>query len=634
MKEILEPLKEFPNYQNQFSDMVNNTFEELKKQSNVDIALNRETVEKYNHADAEYKASKKKLDRVRFLKSFLIFLCVASAVAIVIGGLMLYGDIKNRDSVLSSVLTLVIGGVVFVAAILLIKLLIDKKIKKLKEETNLLKQNSDSILSEAWSQMAPLNRLFSDELTQKMINSLDTVVQLNRFYSVLHEVYLNRYYKLPFFSESDNSTTSMVVGTIAGNPFVISRELETEMGTKTYEGMLVVTWTETRRDSNGKSYTVTKSQTLVASVTKPCPYYDYETFLVYGNESAPDLSFSRKPQARGKDDKQIERMVKRGERKLEKIADKDMKHGDGSFIAMSNTEFDVLFGAFDRDQEDQFRLLFTPLAQRNTIDFIKDSPYSDDFYFVKKGKINTVYSHHADSWNMSQDGKVASYSIDIAEQKFKFHNNEFFKNIYFLLGPLLNIPLYQQNKPNDMDIDLSSETNIAAREAELLCNMLPPAYVSAPGTATSVICKVKYKPSIGLVDNVVIFGQSYQIVSRTDYIPRLAGNGRMYSVPVVWDEYIPISQTTDALVFDTNGLDEQKREELISIIVNNCQTGCSARAFAESCGIVMVIPNSNNIFDLAQSINDILKTKKKGENVNTTQKFFEVVDKILNAQKD
>lgn len=636
MKEILQPLKEYEGYRRQFDDEVDSVFERLKKQSNVDEAKNRETVEKYNHIDAEYKKTKSKLATQRIWKSLLIVACVAGGIAVIIGALMLYGAVSTGESVLSGVLTVVIGALVFIGALLIIKLALDKKIKELKKLAKELKQNSDSILNEAWAQMAPLNRLFSDKLTNEMVNSLDTVIKLNDYYSVLHEVYLNRYFKLPYYSADDNSTTNLVVGTLAGNPFFASRELSKEMGSKVYEGTLLVTWTETRRDSDGKMHTVTRSQTLVATVSKPCPYYDNDTFLVYCNESAPDLNFSRKPQANGKDDKQIERMVKRGEKTLAKIADDDLKNGDGSFIAMSDTEFDVLFGAFDRDNENQFRLLFTPLAQRNVVDFVKDSPYGDDFYFVKRGKINTLYAHHADSWEMSQNGKIASYSIDIAEQRFKYYNGEFFQNLYFLLAPLLNIPIYQQHKPNDMDIDLSSETNIAARQAELMCNLLPSVYLSEIGTVTRTIYKVKFKPSIGLVDNVVIYGHSYKTILRTDFVPRLAGNGKMYSVPVAWDEYVPLTKLTDALTFDINGLEEQKRNELIELLLKNdisCEYRGGERAFVENCGVVMIIPRSGDVTALAKSIDRILRTKQKNTTVNTTEKFFEAVEKILNAQK-
>ncbi len=635
MKEILEPLKEYSRYQKQFDDSVDKTFEDLVKKSNIDVEKNRNTVKMYDEADVEYKKEKKKLHTLRGWRSFLIFLSIVGGVAAVIGGLMIYGAITTDSSILAGVLTAVIGPVVMIVSILTITLVLNKKIKALKEVVKVLKQNADLILEEAWKQMAPLNKLFNSDITNNMVNDLDTVIQIDRYYSVLHEVYLHKYYKFPYFSNDNSSTINMVVGTITGNPFVISRELEVEMGMKTYEGSLVVTWTETRRDSQGKTYTVTHSQTLIATVTKPCPFYDTETFLVYCNESAPDLNFSRKPQAHGKDDKQIERMVKRGEKKLAKIAEDDMKHGDGSFVAMSDTEFDVLFGAFDRDNENQFRLLFTPLAQRNTIDLVKDSPYGDDFYFAKQGKLNTIYSHHGDTWDMLAGRNISSYSVDLAKQMFTNYNCNFFKNLYFMLAPLLSIPLYQQFKPNDMDIDLSSETNIAAREAEMLVNILPDNYIGAKGSATRVIPKVKFISSIGEVDCIMIYAYSYSITTRTDFVPRVAGNGRMYSVPVNWDEYNPLMKTTEALIFDANGLSNETYAQLVDMLKRYDNiVGEEFSAIADCSGVVVVIPKKATKDELIQKINEILKKRDKDFVKSSREKFMNAVQNILTKQNN
>ncbi len=635
MKEILEPLKEYSRYQKQFDDSVDKTFEDLVKKSNIDVEKNRNTVKMYDEADVEYKKEKKKLHTLRGWRSFLIFLSIVGGVAAVIGGLMIYGAITTDSSILAGVLTAVIGPFVMIVSILTITLVLNKKIKALKEVVKVLKQNADLILEEAWKQMAPLNKLFNSDITNNMVNDLDTVIQIDRYYSVLHEVYLHKYYKFPYFSNDNSSTINMVVGTITGNPFVISRELEVEMGMKTYEGSLLVTWTETRRDSQGKTYTVTHSQTLIATVTKPCPFYDTETFLVYCNESAPDLNFSRKPQAHGKDDKQIERMVKRGEKKLAKIAEDDMKHGDGSFVAMSDTEFDVLFGAFDRDNENQFRLLFTPLAQRNTIDLVKDSPYGDDFYFAKQGKLNTIYSHHGDTWDMLAGRNISSYSVDLAKQMFTNYNCNFFKNLYFMLAPLLSIPLYQQFKPNDMDIDLSSETNIAAREAEMLVNILPDNYIGAKGSATRVISKVKFISSIGEVDCIMIYAYSYSITTRTDFVPRVAGNGRMYSVPVNWDEYNPLMKTTEALIFDANGLSNETYAQLVDMLKRYDNiVGEEFSAIADCSGVVVVIPKKATKDELIQKINEILKKRDKDFVKSSREKFMNAVQNILTKQNN
>ncbi|MDE6967739.1 MAG: hypothetical protein K2P12_03690 [Clostridia bacterium] len=614
MKEILEPLKEYNRYQEQFDGLVEKTFNKLLKESKVDVKKNSETVKQFNDVDEALKKERKKLKGKRTLRKVLIFLTIISAIATVIGGFILYGSIKIQISLLTGILITVISPVIMIGCMLLIFLYCNKVIKSLRESVTALRENAQSVLDEAWRQMAPLNKLFTNDITTDLINSLDMIIHLDKYYSVLHEVYLHKYYKFPLYSDDNSTTTSMVVGRIADNPFIITREMETEMGMKEYVGSLVVTWTESSRDSKGNRTTVTRSQTLTASVEKPCPEYEEETFLIYGNEAAPDLHFSRTPQVRKKGEKNIERMVKRGEKKLAKLAEQDRKSGDGSFTAMSDTEFDVLFGAFDRDNENQFRLLFTPLAQRNMVEFLKESPYGDDFSFYKQGKINTLFAYHGDSWDLTSGRDMESYSVEYLREMFTEYNCNFFKHMFFMLMPILNIPIYQQLKPNDMNIDLSSETNIAARQAEMIVNMFNKAFIAEAETATYVITKVKYMPSIGHVDNIMIYGYSYSIKSRVDYVSKWAGDGRMHSVPVYWDEYIPLLKTTEALIFDIKDLSSAGRSELMELLYENeisrevsVGGNGSGRAIVEDCGVMAVIPKGGMAQDLAVKINSIIK---------------------------
>ena len=107
----------------------------------------------------------------------------------------------------------------------------------------------------------------------------------------------------------------------------------------TYRGSLVISWTETYRDSNGKIRTRRRTQTLTASVTKPKPYYHYNNYLVYGSQAAPKLMFSRSPQVKtNMSEKDIEKKVKKGEKELKKKAQQSVKNG-GTFQEMVNSEF-------------------------------------------------------------------------------------------------------------------------------------------------------------------------------------------------------------------------------------------------------------------------------------------------------
>ena len=132
------------------------------------------------------------------------------------------------------------------------------------------------------------------------------------------------------------------------------------MGQKTYYGEKTIYWTTRETDSDGKSRTVHHSETLRASVTAPYPEYYERTRLIYGNTAAPDLIFYRKPSGlagregslRFKWDKF---WLKRKARNL----------ADGDFAMLTNEEFEVAFNTSNRNNNQQFALLFTPLAQQS-----------------------------------------------------------------------------------------------------------------------------------------------------------------------------------------------------------------------------------------------------------------------------
>src|SRR5690554_4583551 len=88
------------------------------------------------------------------------------------------------------------------------------------------------------------------------------------------------------------SVINVESGDIIDNPFVILDNLNFEMAKKTYHGSLYITWTTTRY-VNGKHETVRRRQTLHASVVKPYPLFYKSSYLIYGNEAAPDLIFKR-----------------------------------------------------------------------------------------------------------------------------------------------------------------------------------------------------------------------------------------------------------------------------------------------------------------------------------------------------
>ena len=239
------------------------------------------------------------------------------------------------------------------------------------------------------------------------------------------------------YNEDEESTVDVLAGHYNENPFLFENKLIHTMGTETYHGYKTIHWTETYRDSNGKLRTRTRSQTLHATVTKPKPFYRTQIVLNYCSQGGPELSFSRDAtHLERKNERQIERYVKRGERKLKRKTDKAIANNQ-DFMSMSNSDFEVLFDALDRTNEVQFRTLFTPLAQTNMVDLLLSKEgFGDDFHFIKLRRTNKIISNHSQGRAVNLlANQYTSYSFDMIKENFIGKNISFFKAVYFDFAP-------------------------------------------------------------------------------------------------------------------------------------------------------------------------------------------------------
>ena len=402
------------------------------------------------------------------------------------------------------------------------------------------------LLDKAWEQMAPLNALFDSDMTRQLVQKTIPIVKIDRNFTVARYAQLRKefgYAEQEAFEQI--STVSAVSGEIQGNPYIIERYLCQAMGTEVYTGELYIEWTEYYTDSDGNECRIDRSETLHASVTKPKPYYYHETMLTYGNEAAPNLSFSHdRTHAEKMSDKQRTRYIKSEAKRIQKLARRDLTKGNASFTPLGNDEFDALFNATDRSNEMEFRLLFTPMAQKNMIELMTDSDYyGDDFNFRKHKMINTVAAEQADSWCMeTSTGRYKNYDIDASLASFVNFNTEWFKCFYFQFAPLLSIPLYQQHKSHEFIYRRSSvdESNYTPHEAEILANCIGQRVFRHVDSATQAILKTQFVRAENDSDVVNVTAHSFRAVERCDYVSVFGGDGHWHDVPVYWDEYIPI----------------------------------------------------------------------------------------------
>lgn len=495
-------------------------FEDLVRQSGVDIQKNRETVQQYHAYRENLKKFKKKLNRFRFLR---VLMCIS---------------------------------ILFIPLVIL---KITPKIKGLRTEIEEADQRAEELFAESNSQMLPLNRLFTDRDALGIIESTIPLLSFDRCFSATQEADMKTNYDYCENNADEQTTLDVLAGHYNENPFLFENKMVHTMGTETYHGYKTIHWTETYHDSNGKLRTRTRTQTLHATVIKPKPFYNTQVVLNYCAQGGPELSFSRDAShLEQKSQKEIERFVKRGEKKLKKKTDQAIAQ-NSSFMSMSNSDFEVLFDALDRTDEVQFRTLFTPLAQTNMAALILSKiGYGDDFNFIKSKRTNRIISHHSQGRNINLlPESYISNSYDVIEQNFIEKNAAFFKAVYFDFAPLLAIPAYQERPVHSLKPIPDNTQLYSQKECEVLANAIDRKHVVHPDTKTNAILKSAFIRSKDHVDETCIVAHSYDIKKRVDVVSVHGGDGRYHNVPVEWDEYLPLEAQNRFYVSDRETAKDQ-----------------------------------------------------------------------------
>ena len=478
-------------------------FEKLVQQSGVDSEANRKTVRAYH-------ACKENAGKLTTKRNWLRFFRVLACITIIL--------------------------------IPLVILKLTPMIRALKKEIEEADRKAEQLLNEAHRQMAPLNGLFTDQDALRLIEETMPLISFASCFSADQESDMKVNYDFSVQDDVERSSIDLLAGHYNENPFLFEKKRIHTMGVETYHGYKTIFWTERYRDSKGNWQTRTRSQTLHATVTKPKPFYSTQVVLTYCAQGGPELSFTRDAtHLDRKSEKEIERYVKKGERKLQKLNDEAVEEND-DFTSMSNSEFEVLFDALDRTNEVQFRTLFTPLAQTNMVDLLlSKTGYGDDFHFLKAKRTNRIITQHSQGRDLLLlPGAYTSYAFDVIKSNFVGKNADFFKAVYFDFAPLLAIPLYQERPVHSLKPipDLSQQYSL--RQFETLANAVNSSYVVHPDTKTEAILKSSFVRNKNGADETCITAYSYDIMKRLEIVPMLGGDGKLHSVPVEWDDYLPL----------------------------------------------------------------------------------------------
>lgn len=571
-EDIYDPLEEYVSvFRDRFQQVARDTFAALAAEARVDVEANHVTCKCLYEAEKALHSIKSSIGWVTAL-CVVLWLLVAGGV---LCALLMYAELPT-EAVIA-----IAGGVLLALALLFI--LVHPRLKRLKGERDRLQQKADGYRDEAWKQMAPLNRLYDWDVLTRMMSQTVPRLEFDPYFTTQRLADLKEVYG---WDESFNKERSVIYshsGLINGNPFVLCRTRKMVMGTKTYVGHKTIHWTTQERGSDGKVHTVHHSQTLTATITAPYPEYYEKTRLIYGNTAAPDLTFYRKQSGLASKEGSLSFRWKRHSlrRKARDLSGRD-------FAMMTNEEFEVAFDTSNRNSNQQFALLFTPLAQNSMMRLLQDQDagYGDDFDFDKNHMVNTIIPEHLQSIDLDMNpGRYRHFDYDVAEREFLTTNAAYFRAIYFSLAPLLCVPMYQQIRPPQDIYGCDMPRRSAYWEHEALANFWGQDRFKHPQCVTNCILKTEQQRQEGDESVITVHAHGFRSEQRISYISKFGGDGRMHQVPVIWYEYLPVTGCGSMRIREDNAQDsdqvtQQQRMRHISDLLDTAHLDIYRRHIA------------------------------------------------------
>jgi len=422
----------------------------------------------------------------------------------------------------------------------------------------------DGALAAERERLAPLQALFDWDIPGKLAEKTLPAVQFDGYFSEGRLRDLRETFGWTDEGVGGGSVLWAQSGEINGNPFVIGRVVEQVETTKTYRGRKVISWRERVHGSDGDRWE-TRTQTLVATVEKPAPAYPERSFVLFANEAAERLAFTRKPSPMATTEPGS-RAERRALAKCVKRLEKFARNLDDAYgFTMSDPEFEARFQAWDRNDEVQFRVLYTVLAQRQTVELLRDRTegFGDDFTMEKRGKLCVLGPAHLDGTDLAGDPEgYRSHDLAKCRELFCSRNEEWFRHVYFALAPLLAIPLYQQHRSHASIWRGVADRASAPPEHEALANYIGEARFRHPDSATRNILKTAARAAGGGpgARRVEVTARGFRAVPREDTVEVRGGDGNWHDVTVPWVEYLPVERRSEMRVVDAPGKSRRECE--------------------------------------------------------------------------
>ena len=555
--DLLNPLQKYNDVLKQkFAQETETYFDELVKESGIDVAKATEIGKKAYNAEREWNRYTRLYTKAR--KNWMIglgsvLLGIALAVALIFGIFQFTGLLdENGDFGFFHpyIMYIYIGAgalVVIAIALFIARSVIAKNAKK-RYQPLIDKYGKEfkDYKEQGYTIMNPLNDLYDYDIQTTLLNRVTPLIDVDYHVDMARIEALGQKFKMGFSLGAANSIVHTRTGAILNNPFVQYSVKSCHMINETYTGSLTIVY-QKKYTSNGKTYYMPVTQVLRASCTAPKATYRTSTVFAYGNEAAANLSFSRNKVLLDHYNK-----IKNDERALNKEIDqeynklsKQVEKGKLGITLMANREFEMTFGAINRNNDVEFRLLFTPIAQRSIVDLIK---HGHDFSFTKRGMMNYMYAYGYS--NEIPPYHFYHYDFNQAKRRFLDSNNNFFSAFYFQFAPVLAIPMYQQYPSHKYEYKGILTNHYLELIIEMIANTYPAA-TFLPNSQTEILVQCE---NIEVDYNVIrcqIHAYGHLIVPHVSYFPRKGGDGKIYQVPVHWKEYVPIEDVKPLTIIET-----------------------------------------------------------------------------------
>lgn len=364
----------------------------------------------------------------------------------------------------------------------------------------------------------------------------------------------------------DACLTTLISGKIFNNPFIAYNYKNQVWQTHTYTGSVPITYTI---HVNGK--TQVRTELAIASETLPEPAWVEGTELAYHFDKTNKLCFTN-----NNSKKEFKKWNKKNQLPLE------------------NKEFNKVFQAIRNDETD-FRVLFTPLAQENYVKLLKQQNYIID----KEKEITMIQlSNKGYPYLDVTPNEAFNYDVKTWGQNYASWAVKLVKDIGLLTLPIANIPLYTQFKTKiieDTEIDVASHFQVQDNLSHLfdifnLWKTFDTNVIFHPiSTKTTKIGSTEFSLTNVRCD---YFYPLHKVITKMGVSP----SGRTAMVPINVIEYLP--RQKNIVVCQSTNLKCSTKEQIIG---NNMTLHR---------GQLMFITNNGNISDKdIETIKKILSNK-------------------------